>query len=346
MNQGLRNTFVRHSFAGLLWILMAYGIAMPSTANDLNEFTIKREAVFEFTEKPRVTHADTQFTIHFTSRAYCDVSIVIENGDGRIVRHLASGVLGENAPAPLQPNSLRQRILWDGKNDQDAYVREPMAHVVRVSLGLKPIYEKSLLWEPKVRMHKDAPGMAAAPEGVYVYDGRVLDHVRLFDHDGNYVRSVYPFPADQVKNVQGLHWRSFPEDGLQQPMKEGFHQATMLSSGLNSGFDPRLGIGIHRHNNYHGSVWGTASSMLAVRGVALLDSNGNLILRTGRCGNVDSAGADSRVPLGGDEVGLFYAPYVAVDTDRRLFIADAGNARIVSVKLNYHVDERVSVGDQ
>jgi len=73
----------------------------------------------------------------------------------------------------------------------------------------------------------------------------------------------------------------------------------------------------------------------------VLDSNGNLILRIGRYGNVDSAGPDSLVPLGGDEVGLFYAPYVAVHTDRRLYIADAGNARIVSVQLNYYRNERV-----
>ena len=77
--------------------------------------------------------------------------------------------------------------------------------------------------------------------------------------------------------------------------------------------------------------------------IAVLDSNGNLILRIGKYGNVDSAGPNSRVPLGGDEVGLFYAPYVAVHSDRRLFIADAGNARIVSVQLDYHANERVTI---
>jgi hypothetical protein len=73
--------------------------------------------------------------------------------------------------------------------------------------------------------------------------------------------------------------------------------------------------------------------------VAVLDANGNLILRLGRYGNADSAGPDSLVPLGGDEVGLMHGAYVAVDTDRRLFIADGGNARILSVKLNYHTSE-------
>jgi hypothetical protein len=74
--------------------------------------------------------------------------------------------------------------------------------------------------------------------------------------------------------------------------------------------------------------------------VAVLDTNGNLILRIGRYGNEDSAGPKSRVPLGGDEVGLFYPAYLSTHTDRRLFIADPGNGRIVSVKLGYHAEEK------
>jgi hypothetical protein len=80
-------------------------------------------------------------------------------------------------------------------------------------------------------------------------------------------------------------------------------------------------------------------------GVAVLDRDGNLILRVGRYGNEDSAGPGSRVPLGGDEVGLLYPMYLAVHTDRRMFIADAGNARVLSVRLGYHADEKVALGD-
>jgi len=82
--------------------------------------------------------------------------------------------------------------------------------------------------------------------------------------------------------------------------------------------------------------------------VAVLDTAGNLILRVGRYGNLDDGRplvADPLVPnarsIGGDEVGLFHACYVGTHTDRRLFIADAGNGRIVSVKLDYHATERV-----
>ncbi len=279
-------------------ILLTF-FAAQSKADDLDEFRIKREAVFQFAEKPTVARLENQFVIQFASKAFCDVSVVIENGDGRIVRHLASGVLGDNAPPPFQKKSLRQRIEWDGKNDQDAYVDKPSQHTVRVSLGLKPRFEKSLLSQPKLRMHKDAPGMAAAPEGVYVYDGRVLDHVRLFDHAGNYVRTVYPFPADQVHNVKGLHWRAFPEDGNRQPVKEGFHQATLLSSGVNAGFDPRLGIGIDKHNNNHGAVWGNASSMLAVRGkrMALGRLALNRLATDGSSGGLELHGPSVAFPI-------------------------------------------------
>ena len=87
--------------------------------------------------------------------------------------------------------------------------------------------------------------------------------------------------------------------------------------------------------------------------VAVLDSEGNLITRIGRYGNVDDGVPlvnDKKVkgwkpqPLGGDEVGLFYPAYLAVDTDERLFIHDPGNQRILSVTLGYHADETEPVG--
>jgi hypothetical protein len=82
--------------------------------------------------------------------------------------------------------------------------------------------------------------------------------------------------------------------------------------------------------------------------VAVLDSNGNLIVRIGRCGNVDDGkpldpkdGPPNTRSIGGDEVALFHAAYVGTETDRRLFIHDAGNGRIVSVKLGYHAEELI-----
>jgi hypothetical protein len=114
--------------------------------------------------------------------------------------------------------------------------------------------------------------------------------------------------------------------------------------------------------------------------VAVLDSNGNLITRIGRCGNVDdgipmrppapdpaggragiadrglrnedsgtggSGNPQSEIPIpksiGGDEVALFHACYVGTHTDRRIFISDTGNSRILSVKLGYAAEERIAL---
>jgi hypothetical protein len=86
--------------------------------------------------------------------------------------------------------------------------------------------------------------------------------------------------------------------------------------------------------------------------VAVIDSAGNLILRVGKYGNVDDGkplvpdgGPAKPRSIGGDEVALVYACYVGTHTDRRLFIADAGNARILSIKLGYHAEERVALKD-
>jgi len=86
--------------------------------------------------------------------------------------------------------------------------------------------------------------------------------------------------------------------------------------------------------------------------VAVLDTNGNLILRVGRYGNVDDGkpplaegGPPNTRPIGGDEVSLMFGAYLATHSDRRLFIADAGNSRIVSVKLGYHAEEKVRLRD-
>ena len=68
--------------------------------------------------------------------------------------------------------------------------------------------------------------------------------------------------------------------------------------------------------------------------VAVLDTNGNLIMRIGQYGNADDEG-----------IGLIYPTYLASDTDRRRFIVDQGNARILSAKRGYHTDARIALTD-
>ncbi len=278
--------------------LLTAGTASTARAAAVDELKVQREQVFEFAEKPTVMRQGDRVTIGFASKGRCDATVAIENSAGRIIRHLASGVLGPRAPEPFRKDSLKQTLVWDGKDDQGAYVDDKEGLTVRVSLGLKPRFERTLYWSAHKR-YGTMPIPVAAPEGLYVYDGKGCDFVRLYDHDGRYVRTVYPFPAAKLKEVQGLDWRDFPQ-GYRLPVKGGLYQCTLLDSGTswNSG-------------NYGTARVGIAASAMAVRGerIALahqyldrLDTSGSsagLKLRGGKTGfTVESLAGGVPVDVG------------------------------------------------
>ena len=147
----------------------------------------------------------------------------------RVVRHLAAGVLGDNAPEPFQRNAKKQMIVWDGKDDVGRYIDDKDALAVRVSLGLRARFERSLFWSPKKRVGGDSLQIRAAPEGVYVFDGGTHAQLRLFDHQGDYVRTVYPFERGKLDKVEGIQYRAFPPDGERLPIRWGLAQSTFLT---------------------------------------------------------------------------------------------------------------------
>ena len=202
------------------------------------EFKVKRKNVFEFTKKPEMKDEKNTTTISFAVKEFCDATVAIENNEGKILRHLASGVLGDNAPEPFKKSSLEQTIIWDNKDDQGKYLDDKANLKVRVSLGLQAESEKDLYYSPYKRI-SSLTVLYAAPEGVYVYEGMGRDHVRLYGHDGIYDKTIYPFPASQLKKVKGLNWVKAP-DGHEVVEKESIYKQTMLTSGENDGND---GIG-------------------------------------------------------------------------------------------------------
>jgi len=235
---------MRPPHAVILILAAALTPAPAAPAADLDEFKVKRQAVFEFAEKPAVTRQGDRVAVAFATRGDCDVTVAVEDATGRIVRHLACGVLGPSAPPPFRKNSRRQRLIWDGKDDRGAYVDDKDSVVVRVSLGLRARFARSLFWSPAKRWSEKAPLVHAAPEGVYVFDhGRGASQLRLFDHKGDYVRTVYPFGAGKIETFKDLHWHKFPQDGRRLPRKRAFLQCTLLSSGTDSDFDGTMGCG-------------------------------------------------------------------------------------------------------
>ncbi len=263
------------------------------------EFSVKRESVFEFAQPPRVTRDGDTVAIMFETKSFCDVTVAIEHGDPskdsgqgrRIVRHLASGVLGNNAPPPFQKGERKQTLIWDGKDDAGVYVDDKDAVRVRVSLGLKPRFERSLFWHPW-KSGGGVVAMAAAPEGVYVFQsGRAVDHLRLFDPDGNYLRTLYPFPNKQLDNIPGLIRHRFP-DGENIVIKPNWQQTSLLMSGSNCTRPT------YRNGKYEG-YRPRGTELNGAAGYALAVQNKRIALVGDRYSRLATDGSSGGLPLHG-----------------------------------------------
>lgn len=165
-----------------------------------------------FTRPPTVSKTGDRTTIDFAVDRETDVAVFIENAKGGIVRHLAAGVLGKNAPAPLQANALTQRLDWDGKDD-DGKLAEGGPFKVRVGLGLAVNYGGTAFAEKSgPNALSSVLGLANGPDGrVYVIDNRSGYYVypgysiHVFRRDGSYEKTIKPFapnlPLDRLKGT-------------------------------------------------------------------------------------------------------------------------------------------------
>ncbi|MFC1671943.1 hypothetical protein ACFL01_02285 [Planctomycetota bacterium] len=183
-----------------LLILLSAPLLAADFPKPYDTHCTERENVFAFTAKPTVKNvAKDKYEIAFAVKGNCDVTIGLVDAQGTVVRHLASGVLGKNAPPPFTKSSLEQKIIWNGKDDLGAYVKEPEKLRVRVMLGLKPELDKRLGGAGPKNLPGYAWGLVTAEDGVYVFSKGSGAHgnifLRKFDHDGNYVRSLLPPPA-------------------------------------------------------------------------------------------------------------------------------------------------------
>jgi len=102
-----------------------------------------KESTPSFIEPARAVAEGDRFRISFTVNEASDVTVSMRK-NGRIVRHLAAGRLGPNAPQPLKPG-LKQVLYWDGKDDEGKTV-DPAGCSVHVGLGLRPEFDRILGW--------------------------------------------------------------------------------------------------------------------------------------------------------------------------------------------------------
>jgi len=150
-----------------------------------------------------IRNSASSWIVDFEVSAATDVEVsVVSLRDSTIVRHLAAGVLGPNPPAPLAASVLHQTLAWDGKDDLGAAVTAPPESLkVRVRAGMSASLDKFAGGNP-YRFTGDFCGLIqGANNEMYVWGAAQTlgsHNVRAYDKDGNYLRTIYPFPAGKT----------------------------------------------------------------------------------------------------------------------------------------------------
>lgn len=159
------------------------------------------EPEVRFTAKPKITKQGDGARIEFAVNAATDVEVAVVDARGKVVRHLAAGVLGKNAPAPLQKEALAQTLAWDGKDDLGKAVAGGPFQV-RVGVGTRPTLEAMLGDNPgrlaSVRSLAVGPGGELFVFHTYaqLHSGDGTTFCTVLDRAGKYRRTILPFRAD------------------------------------------------------------------------------------------------------------------------------------------------------
>lgn len=169
-------------------------------------------AKVRFAAPPAVTKAGAEVTIAFELSARGDVEVAILDASGRVVRHLAAGVLGaEKAPPPPLKAGLKQSLVWDGKDDFEKPVADAAACKVRVRAGSGVKFGRIIGASPYTGSVTNMPFRAPvgalavdAERNLYVHmksdigshgnSGLWPWHLRKFDAEGKYLKTLLPYP--------------------------------------------------------------------------------------------------------------------------------------------------------
>ncbi|MBM4039889.1 MAG: hypothetical protein FJ290_15400, partial [Planctomycetes bacterium] len=164
-----------------------------------------------FTTAPKASKQAEGALVSFAVSAATDVEVAILDAKGKMVRHLAAGVLGaENPPTPPLKPGLAQSVVWDGKDDVgEAAKGGPFRARVRAGMSVK--FGRLIGGSPYTGMVDQMPyrapvnGLAVDAEGnLYVKmqssigshgnSGLWPWHVRKFDKTGKYLVTILPYP--------------------------------------------------------------------------------------------------------------------------------------------------------
>ncbi len=178
-----------------------------------------------FATKPKAGAAGGKTIITFAVKSPCDAAVWIEDAKGKIVRHLAAGMLGDKTPAPFK-KGLTQTLEWDGVDDAGKKVSLAGCKV-KVGLGLSAKFDKVLGYDPQtvgkvLSTAKDSKG------NIYVmthddYPSRSTPQVMVFDPAGKYLRTLLPWAANAPYEKVKPYWVDMGAAGRVPKVHHLFH---------------------------------------------------------------------------------------------------------------------------
>lgn len=167
-----------------------------------------------FVQEPVITvNPSGGYWIEFQLSEAIDIDVsVVDTATDKVVRHVAAGLLGANAPAPLAKDSLHQKLAWDGTDD---LLRPVTLTAVRARVrGGLSLALDTIVGENNYAFYRAMGGVIADTNGGFFAFGAFpwLGHhgtsnmaLRKYDATGNYVRTLWPIPAGLPSNVLSLH---------------------------------------------------------------------------------------------------------------------------------------------
>lgn len=173
----------------------------------------------DFATAPAVSGSGAQTRIRFAATVACPVEVAILAADGKVLRHLAAGLLGPTAPEPLKPDALAQDLAWDGLDDRGRPAGG--AATVRVRLGLTATFER-FIGENRGEI-TGVRGLACAANGdllVYqlhgaLHPGDSTLQCLVLSREGAYQRTILPYPAGlPPEKLPGVKRLALPDGRL------------------------------------------------------------------------------------------------------------------------------------
>ncbi len=185
-------------------------LAQTAVADQAPKWIKRPELIFDEQAK------QWQVTFELDSPVDVEVAIVAPD-ESTVVRHLAAGVLGSQAPPPLIANSGVQRIAWDGNDDYGVRVADPASMLVRVRAGMSVSLEQIVGGDPYAYYSDEMGDSDHSPWGISGLETKADGNVyvwghssnlgppalRQYDVDGNYLQTLFPMPAG--KDLNAMH---------------------------------------------------------------------------------------------------------------------------------------------